>query len=243
VRKILVLSVVLFVMVFLTGASNPAAHAEQRPIENFVDAQGTYCFPDGSGGCLLFVPPLENFLGWTDLVHGLGISVDYAGLADDFTGGRFGTEFSGNVTERPLPDGRAEVHVRLHTRNALTWVLNRPDFLFPTDEELLLGYLVVDTDENSPALADSFLDVKFINTAPGDPLPDLIQLLVEEPDRIRFIAFTASAKGPLRELFGVPDGTPGRAKVVQTGLFMTPGRGAVADGFPAERIELHVVGQ
>ena len=39
--------------------------ATQRPISEFVSAQGTFCRPDGAGGCTLFVPPLLNFLGWT----------------------------------------------------------------------------------------------------------------------------------------------------------------------------------
>jgi hypothetical protein len=180
----------------------------------------------------------------TDLAKERSVSVDYAGLADDYAAGILGTQTTGTVTERPLSDGRAEIHVRLHTKNALTWVVDDPaDF----NEPLLFGYRAPDLvpDGQEPALGESFLDVKFINTAPGDPLPDLIQLVVapQAGQELVFLAFRARANGPLRGLFGVEDGTPGRVTVVQTGLFMTPFRGAVADGFPVERIELHVVGQ
>jgi hypothetical protein len=47
----------------------------------------------------------------------------------------------------------------------------------------------------------------------------------------------------LWEAFDVPDGIPGRVEVIQTGLLMTRFMGATADGFPAERINLMVVGQ
>ena len=36
-----------------------------RPISDFVSAQGTFCLPDGGGGCFLFVPPVPNFAGWS----------------------------------------------------------------------------------------------------------------------------------------------------------------------------------
>jgi len=59
---------------------------------------------------------------------------------------------------------------------------------------------------------------------------------------VRVISFRATASGPLRANFGVPDGTPGRAVVTQTGLFMSKWKGATADGFPAERVDLYVLG-
>jgi hypothetical protein len=145
---------------------------------------------------------------------------------------------SGSVTERPLADGRAEVHVRLHTSNALTWVAEG-DFNGP----LLFGRRLAACGEQPPgteaALGSSLLHVTFINTAPGAPLPDLIQLLYfpEEGQETIKLSFHGQAGGSLA------DGTPGRVEVTQTGLFMTAWKGATADGFPAERINLHAVGQ
>jgi hypothetical protein len=63
------------------------------------------------------------------------------------------------------------------------------------------------------------------------------------PD-LKFLSFTASGPGPLTAEFGVPEGTPGRCTITQTGLFMTHGQGrALEDSFPAEDIRLRVVGQ
>jgi hypothetical protein len=236
----------------------------QRPIEDFVNTQGTFCIDDGRGGCFLFVPPVPNFLG-SDTVQEVPpqrgnvqpvrcASVDYAGLAnatiEELSGGTvsLGTTTSGTVTERPLADGRAEVSVRLHTRNALTWVASGGDndtCDFATDP-LLFGHRVPEVlAGEDAALGDSFLEVVFINPTPGAPLPDLIQLFFfpldgQEP---RSISFLASGSGTLRAAFDVPEGTPGQAQVAQRGIFQTPFKGATADGFPAERINLNVVGQ
>ena len=95
------------------------AQTTQRPISDFVQAQGTFCFPNGSGGCLLFVPPVPNFVGWGDQAGNLGASVDYAGLANACFGNAFGTTTSGVITERALANGRAEDTVLLFTQNAL----------------------------------------------------------------------------------------------------------------------------
>jgi hypothetical protein len=235
-RKLLVVSVLLLLTIAVAGEGVVVAAAGQRPIEDFVNAQGTYCIDDGGGGCYLFVPPVANFIGWTDSAREIAASVDYAGLANAWAGYAFDTETTGTVTERPLPDGRAEVHVRLHTTNALSWVVDGFDFNGP----LLFGHRAPDVQAGAePALGESFLHVRFINTAPGAPLPDLIQLFVapEEGQELEFISFYARANGPLA------DGTPGRLQVVQTGLLMTGFQGAVADGFPVESIILKAVGQ
>jgi len=250
----------------LVSATVTLAQAKtvQRPIGDFVNAQGTFCIDDGGGGCLVFVPPVANFVGWDTLqevppqqgnVQPVRCaSVDYAALAntkiEELSGGTisFGTTTSGTVTERPLADGRAEVSVRLHTKNALTWVVGGGEndtCDFATDA-LLFGHRVPDVLAGADAaLGESFLQVKFINTASGASLPDLEQLIFapELGQEFRFISLTARADGTLRANFGVADGTPGKAEVIQTGLFMTKFKGATGDAFPAERINLNVVGQ
>lgn len=231
-------------MIVLMGVIPVAAGGQQRPIADFVDRQGDYCILDGvyADPCptdppLLFVPPVDNFIGWTDPALAIAASMDYAGLADACAGGAFGTEMSGSVTERPLADGRAEVHVRLHTTNALTWVAEG-DFNGP----LQFGQRLEACGEPpgmEAALGSSLLHVTFINTAPGAPLPDLIQLFVapEAGQEVVKLSFHGHADGSLA------DGTPGRVTVTQTGLFMTAWQGATADGFPVERINLQAVGQ
>lgn len=228
-----------------------AAPATRRPISDFVSAQGTFCIDDGGGGCILFVPPVRNYIGWSDLKHNLCISVDYAGVANDWIEGAssgaisFGTETSGSISERTLADGRAEVSVRLHTRNALMYVVDgcedfgtNPLFLGNRGADILAGW-------GEAALGESHLQVRFINTAPGAPLPDLLQLIIApEPGQEfpSFLAFTARGDGKLHANFGVPEGTAGRVEVTETGLFMTAFKGATADGFPVEQIILRAVG-
>lgn len=247
----------------IAGSNNaiPAGRTTTQPISDFVDAQGTFCMPCAQAGttcvnnCGLSVPPVPNFVGWDTLqevppqqgnVQPVRCaSVDYAGLENDYTVSNGGT-----ITVRPLADGRAEVSVQLHTKNALTWVADGGDngaCDFATDQ-LLFGHRVPNVLPPvvvNAALGDSFLKVVFINTGPDDPLPDLEQLIFapEPGQEFRFISLRAQTNGTLRAVFGVPDGTPGRTEVSQTGLFMTKFKGATGDAFPAERINLQVVGK
>ena len=56
------------------------AQGPQRPISDFISAQGTFCFPDGGGGCIVFVPPVKNFIGWADQLFRYAVSVAAASL-------------------------------------------------------------------------------------------------------------------------------------------------------------------
>lgn len=101
-------------------------------------------------------------------------------------------------------------------------------------------------DAGGHALGKSTFEVRFTNSAPGAPLPDLIQVF-NFPDAgpavLEFVGFTSQASGPLTAAFGVPEGTPGRCTIRQTGLVSTylkasPKSRVGLDGFPAELIEL-----
>jgi hypothetical protein len=223
--------------------------AVQRPIEDFLSAQGTFCVDDGEGGCFLFVPPDPNFLGWNNDLDSAVIlfaGVDYAGLADAYAPGKE-PKLSGTVTERPLKDGRAEVTVILHTKGANAWVIELDlagDVLAQiAGGPTVFGHRPADVlDGAGQALGDSVLHVVFINSAPGAPLPDLIE--INGTPALKYLAFSMRAQGPLTAEFGVPEGTPGRCTITQTGLFMTQGGGvALEDAFPAESIKLQVVGK
>jgi hypothetical protein len=242
----------LFTLALVSSAS-----AASRPIEDFVAAQGTYCFDDGSGGCLLFVPPVPNFFGTFAAKDAVLGSVDYAGLADgllcpDGHVTNFGTSFSGAVTERRLKDGRAEVTVNLVTKNALAWAVDDPFATFDyATGPLTFGYRACDDlpEGQSHALANSFVQLVFINTAPGAPLPDMMQLFVaplpgQEP---LILSFHQSAAGALRSTpyNTFPEGAPGQLTIVQTGLLGRPESlsqcdnakpPATCDGYPAERV-------
>jgi hypothetical protein len=202
------------------GAAPPAAEAaRQRPIMDFVSQQGTYCVRLGGPSCTLFEPPVGNILGWIEIRDGARYlaRVDYAGLADAYLGGALGTTFEGTITERPLPDGTAEVSVRLHTRNALAWVSRRlPNEAGGWGPSVLVfghpGQQVAAGAE--PALADLLFQLVFINTAPGAPLPDMTQFSFDPAylgTRI-FEAIHARASGELA------DGTPAELRIQQVGL-------------------------
>lgn len=238
----------------LALADNPGAH--QRPIEDFVDSQGTLCLDDacldfGQGDeCVLFVPPVENFLGWTDLPDCEGVAIDYAGLADEWITEEsdgdvsFGTEFSGSITERVLADGRTQVSVRLHTTNALVWAFEDCNFDF-AGAPTIFGHRAPDVlDGASAALGSSLLRVTYTTAAaPGDDLPDLLQILIcpDNEEELVSIAFVATADGEFTEDSDFPDGTPAVLHTTQTGLFLSGFHGAVGDGFPAEFINIDPV--
>jgi len=244
---------------FALAASTPAAQPGQRPITDFTSRQGTYCLKFGAEGidcaaggyggvgCELFVPPQPNVQGWADPTT--FVLVDYAGLADFLVGGAFGTTLDGSVNEVPLADGRARVSVLLHTRNALTWASHFSDTDFPGP--VVFGHRLDDVMLGAdPALGESLLQVTFKNSAPGAPLPDLIQLhfCPGEGQELEVLSFRARANGTLRAAFGVPDGSPGRLETVQTGLFKVSGvansNSRVAlDAFPAEKVLIQPTGK
>ena len=189
------------------GFANDEETTTERPIGDFVERQGAFCVRFDFGeldyvdtredSCpfdeFLFVPPVDNFIGWTDPVTSLFAAVDYAGLADDVVG-FLGTDFEGEVTERLLPDGRAEVTVELETENALIFIVDGFDV---AGGPLLLGERVAaDGTIENPLLGDSSLVIVFTNSAPGAPLPDLIQLFFfpEPGQEIISIEFEAEAE-------------------------------------------------
>ncbi len=224
--------------------------ATQRPIEDFVEAQGTLCFDNtcfdvGQGNfCILFVPPVLNFIGWTDPPDCEGVSIDYAGLADEWIteqdeDASFGTEFSGSVTERPLQDGRTLVKVVLRTTNALVWAFEDCGFDFGGAPTTFGHRAPAVLDGASAALGSSLLRVTFITSAaPGDDLPDLLQIAIcpEAGQEFVSLSFVATASGEFTEDSDFPAGTAAVLHTTQTGLF-----GAIV--FPVEKIDIVPVGQ
>jgi len=226
----------------LCYAPNAArAQVTKRPLSGFLQAQGTTA---------TVFAPVPDYLFFFDAVGTSG-SVDYAGIANQFLVNHglpsLGTKIDGSVSERTLSNGLAEVTVILHTSNALTFVTDPNNIP-------LFGYLATELPANPslrPAIGDSLFKVVFKNTA-GAPIPDLDCLtgIVPCPANfeLRFISLYATATGPLRSTSGVPENTPGRATIVQTGLFGLPvlppkSRVTVNGGFPAEIVALQVVGK
>jgi hypothetical protein len=217
-----------------SSTSEPVNKTTKRTIEEFVAAQGTFCFDLGSG-CFQFVPPLENFLGWTtSSPSARAASIDYAGIADRYikaqTGNArtLGTTFSGSVTERELADGRVLVSVDLKTDNALAWAVESYDF---AGGSLLVGVRAPQVLAGAaPVLGSSHLTVDFTLANSGDPLPDLLQILAfpTAGQEVRRITFEGKAKAA--------DGTS--LHVVQIGNWQASSHSPNWDGYPAESVTI-----
>jgi len=166
--------------------------------------------------------------------------MDYAGVQDAVLGDILGTTITGSINERPLADGRAEVTVQLHTKNALAWAVQGFD---TANGPVLFGSRITDVQNGAtPALGDCTLTVKFINSAPGDPLPDLIEFLFCRFQDLEFLSFSGQASGSLA------NGHPGRLEVTEKGLITVAGvanaNSRVAfDAFPVEHIIIRAVGK
>jgi len=234
------LSTTLLALGLCLCAAPALAQTTHRPISEFVEAQGTFCIPDGQGGCTIFVPPVANFVGFTDTVHDRAISFDYAGLADapGALDGALGTTFTGDILERTLKDGSVIITVHLQTSNALAWVIpfdpNAGGNQF-NDNPLIFGARVNDILAGAtPAVGDCKLDLEFTNAAPGLPIPDFEQLLFAAGDgqEMRSVKFEGTANGTFTA------GGSGKVHVREVGILDNGFHGAVADGFPAEFITL-----
>jgi len=229
--------------------------AGDRPLSDFLEAQGTI-----SG----VLSPMPDYLAWSnhgELVSSSGKSmqwrcgqVDYAGISaqylKDNVGLDVGTEVSGFISERPLKDGRAEVMVVLHTTNAVAWAQDCTyDFGFGIASAF--GEYQADLLANPslvPALAHSNMVVKFKNTAPGAPLPNLLCTVgvgdCTEGFELLSLYFRANGAGPLHVSSGFAEGTWGKLVITETGIFRpgpyTSDNSRVAfDGWPAERVDWH----
>jgi hypothetical protein len=240
-------------MLFITLEGIRAQGAIQRPLSDFLNTQGSV---------INFVPPVPDYLGWSTSFNEPDVRfalIDYAGIAakwiEDNAGLSLGTSINGSVSERRLSDGRAEITILLHTKNALIWAMsidpaNCCDFV---NTPLLFGYRAQDLVANptlQPALAECQFQFVFKNSAPGAPIPDLVDAFIfgntAPGQELVSYSLKANGDGPLRAEFGVPDGTRGRIIVTQIGLLFrglsSPDqwRGARSDGFPVEKIELRV---
>lgn len=204
-----------------------AIETKTRPCSVFLNAQGTTS---------RFFPPVKDYVGWTDAVDpqtGLPKTfglVDYAGLANEYikarTGKSLGTTVTCLVTERALDDGGAKITVALVATNALGFAqsvaeLNANNFDFLGTRAIFGAKAVTSApgekgvvDGARPALGPALLDVSFRIQEPGGPLPDLVDVLVDNrcnyaPINYRFGSFTYGQKALLHiKQEAVPAGPP-----------------------------------
>lgn len=233
-------------MLWSSSSARAQGTVLQRPIEDFVAAQGTLPAPPGF---------TANFIGWIgrtgpheDLTRIM--TFDYAGL-DAAAAGLPAPEIGGTVTERPLANGMTHVKVLLRTRNELAYVhaCGAPIPGNPCPAGAILFGLTPAEAAGNPggaAYGSSLFDVEYqVARAPGAPMEDLIALFfggLPYDSLPLFAGFTGSADGPLRAASGCPEGTLGRASAVQTGLILAAIHngftGALGDAFPAEWVEI-----
>jgi len=212
-----------------------------RPISDFLMAQGTTSvFNFGVTG-------MPDEIGWTTSTtatlggNGRFARIDYTGQDAAFLGLHLGTTASGTVSERPLPDGRAEVTVNLHTHNAFAWATQfLPDFTFGA---LLFGFTPTQLQANpslTPPLADSNLLLVVKNSAPGAPLPDIVNdfILGNAPSGVElvYLGFSATATGT------TPTGQPATLVVRETGVLGRTPEVIRDGGFTAEVVDVQIHG-
>lgn len=221
-----------------------------RSFEEFIAAQGTYCLPDGAGGCFLYNDPVPNYLAFFDPSNAHAVKADWAGIEGqwiyDETGGAIDVRphLDGTVTERVLPDGRALVRAHVHMRHGM--IIGSDFNIGFTPEATLFGATAqqVAAGDLEPALGKANFLVEFVISEPGAPLPDLMELAFGPgPDEeLRSLTFNCYAAGELRELYGVPDGTPGSCSATQTALFTVPSSAPGWNAFPVEQVRIKAKG-
>jgi len=211
--KILALIGLLLPVAVRGGSPSDLSNCAQRPLSDFLDAQGS---------TVLFFPPVEDMLAWTDQAFVYFALVDYAGLANDYvdseTGSSMGTGMTGRILECATDDGRAKISVVLNTRKALGFAQSVED-LFASEFDFLgtptiFGVKAQDVVAGAtPALGPASLRVTFYIDAPGDPLPDIRPAFQADAPNVRpfSIDFRSTTVGYR------PDGTKARMRVQQVG--------------------------
>ena len=220
--RILKISAVLLTLAAFTLAQPCAAQTTNRPLSDFLSTQGSTS---------QFFPPLPDYIGWANNPFTTFALVDYAGLAANYLathgGPSLGTTLTGGVTETRLADGTYEVTVSVSAQNALAWACDAPDIFNNPTIFGSRGATLPSNPSAPTALVNSQLKVTFITTTAGAPIPDLTG---PTPYNLKSLKFSANGSGP------VPGGGTARLSVIQSGIFSTPFKGAVADGFPAEKV-------
>jgi hypothetical protein len=226
----------------LAPISVSAGTTTTHSIQDFIAVQGTHCFADATGNCVLFAPPASNYVFWGNDAKDRLAAVDYAGLEAAYLaahgGPSLGTTFSGTISRQPLADGREKVSVVLHTHNAASRVMRI------SNGEPLFGYSVPEILAGArPALGDSVMELVYINPTVGWPLADLGQLgFAPTPGQVVvFLHFEATAVGGLRSGFGVPEGSLGQMHVNQVGLIGKPFGARHLNPFSAELVDLQAI--
>lgn len=209
----------------LASPSAGQGHVRQIPFSDWLNAQT---------GNLVAFQARDSSKPFAPLGN-LGV-VDYAGVRARDLGLSFGFSVTGTVSLRELPDGTGEVLVSVGFTNVLTRVSN-------SGGALILGYIFNELPGHPsrvPGLSNGHLQAKYIVPDPASPELDLAIVTFAGGGTLTQLKLNSEGEGPLRAAFGVPEGTPGKCILANTGVFNTRGGGATADGYPAERVDVRV---
>jgi hypothetical protein len=220
----------IIIIISMCIAQSAFAKTNVRSINDFVSTQGSTLVSLGFvNGGELFGGKLFIWGNSLDLL----MRVDYAGSDNKgliaVGGPDAHTSYSGTILETPLPDGRAEVKITLVTHNAIAFADNASSFpakctnngsnAFFTLCPAVFGYNIVELANGigKPVLVNSEMEVNLVNTAPGAPIPDLLNVIGNSPGSggayVKTLTLKTTSIGPLREAFGVTEGSNGIAKL------------------------------
>jgi hypothetical protein len=195
----------------------------QRPIQDFLLRQGTYCYKDGDL-CRLLAPPVANMISFASNEQGLIVSVDYAALASDFiarnSGGRITlpTKIQGEIVEKILPYKQGSLVTIELTGSGVATYATRGDL---QNVPLVFGRTVMEVlGGEAPALASISMRIVYRSAMAGAPIPDLVGLIADPApgEQLLSIAIHAEADGLMAAGSGVPVDTRGHLSIDQPGL-------------------------
>ena len=149
---------------------------KQRPLSEFLEAQGSNSS---------FFEPVPDYIGWGDTPFTTFVLIDYAGLADqyliDHCGTTAGTTVRGSVTERPLPDGKARIRVKLHLGNVMGFAQSGEDLIENNWEfhntGTIFGNKTMDVCEGATAAVGKATFKVTFTMEQDAPLPDLMDVI------------------------------------------------------------------
>jgi hypothetical protein len=207
-------------------AAVPPPPTTQRPIADFVANAG----PSASK----FVSFFDAELQPQDQVF---LRFDYVGQVNTQNSLGLPTSYSGKVTETDLGGGQVRIHVRLHTRDGLVWVVNPSNVAVFGVRPSMVGL----PGQEPIAVADGLFTITAVlNQAPGQPIPNLWALTPAQGYRER-LTFTCSGMGTFTSASAYPAGTPATCHTTQVALFQSPADPLAEDPWPAEKVILEPI--
>jgi len=200
-------------------AASSVGQTRHLPVSDFIERQGNVIFH------------------WWEPATDRWLSFDHYGVRGAALGLGLPTTVEGDVAIRALVDGRAQVTVTLHTRNALCFGWQ--------GEDLAFGYSggEVRNGVGPAALGDGLYREVFTMPSPESPLPSLEDWSSGDYVDRRY-SIVISCKGLLRAPSGFPEGTPGYAHTTQQGLLDAgaPGHCPAGDCWPVEKVFFRPIG-